>query len=135
MNIGEAARASGVTTKMIRYYETIALIPAPLRTDANYRVYSSDEVHSLRFIKRARTLGFSIEEVRELMALWRDRSRASADVKRVALQHIAELKDKILELQGMVMTLTHLAEHCHGDGRPDCPILADLAEPTPRSCA
>ena len=129
MNIGEAARESSVTAKMIRYYEAIGLIKAPLRTGANYRVYSAEEVHSLRFIKRARTLGFSIEEVRELLALWRDTSRASAAVKQVALKHVDDLQAKVAELQSMVAVLSHLAINCHGDGRPDCPILADLAEP------
>jgi len=129
MNIGQAAKASNVTAKMIRYYESIGLITAPIRTQANYRVYANDDVHALRFVKRARNLGFSIEEVRELLALWRDKSRASADVKSVAMKHVQDLETKISELQAMARTLSHLARTCHGDGRPDCPILADLADP------
>jgi len=129
MNIGEAAAASGITTKMLRYYETIGLMDAAPRTEAGYRVYSRDDVHTLRFIKRARALGFSLEEARELVALWRDKSRASADVKRFALKHIAELEAKIAELRAMSRTLRHLARTCHGDDRPECPILADLADP------
>lgn len=127
MNIGEAATSSGVSAKMIRYYESIGLIGAPLRSEAGYRIYSTDEVHTLRFIKRARNLGFSIDETRELLALWRDKSRASGDVKRFALNHVADLEAKIAELQAMAGTLRHLAQTCHGDSRPDCPILADLA--------
>jgi Cu(I)-responsive transcriptional regulator len=128
MNIGEAAVASGVSAKMIRHYESIGLIRAPLRTDSNYRVYRKEDVHVLRFIKRARTLGFSIEKTAMLLGLWQDRSRASADVKQLALAHTAELEEKILELQEMVSTLKHLAECCSGDHRPDCPILNDLAQ-------
>ena len=127
MNIGQAAAASGVSAKMIRYYESIGLIAAPARTEAGYRVYASDEVHTLRFVRRTRMLGLSIEEARELLALWRDRGRASADVKRVALQHVRDLEAKIAELQAMAGTLRHLAKTCHGDDRPDCPILEDLA--------
>lgn len=127
MNIGQAAAASGVSAKMIRYYESIGLIAAPARTESGYRVYASYEVHTLRFVRRTRMLGFSIEEARELLALWRDRGRASADVKRVALQHVRDLEAKIAELQAMAGTLRHLAKTCHGDGRPDCPILEDLA--------
>jgi MerR family copper efflux transcriptional regulator len=127
MNIGEAAARSGVSAKMIRYYESIGLIQPPARTEAGYRVYASDDVHTLHFIKRARTLGFSVEETRALLALWRDKSRASADVKRFAEAHIRDLEARISELQGMAETLRHLARHCHGDDRPDCPILADLA--------
>jgi Cu(I)-responsive transcriptional regulator len=130
MNIGQAAIASGVTAKMIRYYESIGLIEAPVRTEAGYRVYAGDDVHTLRFIKRARTLGFSIEEARELLALWRDKSRASSDVKTFAMKHVRDLETKIAELQAMSRTLRHLAQTCHGDERPDCPILADLADPT-----
>jgi MerR family copper efflux transcriptional regulator len=129
MNIGQAATASSVSAKMIRYYESIGLIEAPLRTESGYRVYAGDDVHTLRFVKRARTLGFSVEETRELLALWRDKSRASADVKAFALKHIGDLETRIAELQAMARTLSHLAHHCHGDDRPDCPILEDLAEP------
>lgn len=131
MNIGDAAVASGVSAKMIRHYESIGLIRAPLRTESNYRVYSTEDVHVLRFIKRARTLGFSIEKTAMLLGLWQDRSRASSDVKKLALAHTAELEERILELQEMVSTLKHLAECCSGDHRPDCPILNDLAQAAP----
>lgn len=127
MNIGEASNASGVSAKMIRYYESIGLIRAPLRTDSNYRVYGEDEVHVLRFVKRARTLGFSVEETATLLGLWQDQSRASSEVKAVASNHIAALETKIAELEGMVKTLKHLVHCCNGDNRPDCPILDDLA--------
>ncbi|MDX5517491.1 Cu(I)-responsive transcriptional regulator [Stenotrophomonas sp. HMSC10F06] len=129
MNIGEAATFSGVSAKMIRYYEQIGLIPPAARSEAGYRHYSPQDAHSLRFIRRARDLGFSVEQIGELLVLWRDRERASADVKAVALSHVAGLKAKIAELQAMVQTLEHLAEHCHGNDRPDCPIIADLAQP------
>lgn len=131
MNIGEAAAASGVSAKMIRHYESIGLIRAPLRTEGNYRVYNTEDVHVLHFIKRARTLGFSIEKTAMLLGLWQDRSRASSDVKKLALAHTAELEERILELQEMVSTLKHLAECCSGDDRPDCPILNDLAQVVP----
>ena len=127
MNSGDAAGATGVSAKLIRYYESIGLIRAPLRTDSNYRVYGEDEVHVLRFIKRARTLGFSVEETSTLLGLWQDKSRASAEVKEIATGHVAALETKIAELQGMVKTLKHLAHCCSGDERPDCPILDDLA--------
>jgi MerR family copper efflux transcriptional regulator len=127
MNIGEAAAASGVSAKMIRHYESIGLINAALRTGSGYRVYSESETHTLRFIRRARDLGFSIDEMRELLALWRDRDRASGDVKRIALEQVEALEAKMLELQAMASTLRHLAENCHGDDRPDCPIIRDLA--------
>ena len=127
MNIGQASKASGVTTKMIRYYEQIGLIIPPHRTDSNYRVYGPDEVHVLRFIKRARTLGFSVEETGALLALWQDKTRASSEVKDIANNHIAALQTKIAELEGMVNSLSHLVHCCQGDNRPDCPILDDLA--------
>jgi Cu(I)-responsive transcriptional regulator len=130
MNIGQASSASGVSAKMIRYYESIGLIRAPSRTDSNYRVYGNDEVHVLRFIKRARTLGFCVEETATLLSLWQDKSRASAEVKDIATRHIGALETKISELQGMVNTLKHLAHCCGGDNRPDCPILDDLAGET-----
>lgn len=126
MNIGQAAEASGVSAKMIRYYEEIALIPPPARSQSGYRVYGEDDVHTLRFVRRARSLGFSIEETGALLALWRDRSRASADVKAMALKHVAELEEKAAALKAMAKTLRHLASHCHGDGRPDCPILDEI---------
>lgn len=127
MNIGEAAAASGVSTKMIRYYEEIGLILPPARTASGYRVYSEGEVHTLRFVRRARDLGFTVEQMGELLALWRDRGRASGDVKRIALGHVEVLEHKMRELQEMAATLKHLAETCHGDERPDCPIIHELA--------
>ena len=127
MNIGEAARVSGVTAKMIRYYESVGLIAARERTQAGYRVYGSQEIHSLRFIRQARRLGFLVEDIRKLLALWNDRSRASAEVKSIALEHVEELDRRIAELTGMRDTLAHLADHCHGDDRPDCPIIESLA--------
>ena len=127
MNIGEAAQAAGVSAKMLRYYEKIGLIRPAARAESGYRVYSDEDVHTLRFIRRSRGLGFSIDETAELLALWRDKSRASADVKSFALRHVRELEAKIDELQAMCRTLKHLASHCHGDGRPECPILDDMA--------
>jgi len=129
MNIGEAARASGVSAKMIRYYESIGLIAPVQRTAAGYRVYGHDDVHALKFISRARDLGFSVAEMGGLLALWRDQSRASADVKAIALRHVAELEEKARALQAMSRTLRHLADHCSGDHRPHCPIIEDLAAP------
>ncbi len=128
MNIGQAAAASGVSTKMIRYYESIGLINAVTRTEAGYRIYSDADVHTLRFIRRARDLGFSVEQMTNLLALWGDRSRASAEVKRIALEHVAELERKMRELAEMSETLRHLAKNCHGDHRPDCPIINELAQ-------
>lgn len=127
MNIGKAAAASGVSAKMIRYYESIGLIAEASRTDSGYRDYSDKDVHTLRFIRRARDLGFSVEKMTELLALWRDRDRASADVKRVALEHVEELERKARELKEMSMTLKHLANNCRGNARPDCPIIDELA--------
>jgi MerR family transcriptional regulator, copper efflux regulator len=127
MNIGDAAKASGVSAKMIRYYESTALIQPAARSESGYRHYTESDVHTLRFVRRARDLGFSVETIGSLLALWRDRSRQSGDVKQVALDHIAQLRQKITELESMVATLEHLAQHCHGDGRPDCPIIDDLA--------
>jgi len=130
MNIGEAAEASGISAKMIRYYESIGLIPAPARSAAGYRIYADPDVHRLRFIRRARDLGFSVKRIAQLLALWQDRSRSSADVKRLALAHVEELERKAQDLQEMAETLKHLARTCHGDARPDCPIIASLAEPS-----
>ncbi len=127
MNIGEAATASGVTAKMIRHYEAIGLIPEAGRTGSGYRTYGPKDLATLAFIRRSRDLGFSIAQIRDLLALWQDRSRASADVKRIAGEHIEELSAKMRQLQEMVMTLQHLSSHCHGDDRPDCPILERLA--------
>lgn len=126
MNIGDAAKASGVSAKMIRYYEETGLIPPANRSGSGYRVYSEQDVHMLRFIRRARDLGFSVGGIEELLGLWRDRTRQSADVKRLALAHVADLRQKIRELEDMAGTLEALAAHCHGDHRPDCPILGDL---------
>lgn len=127
MNIGEAARASGVTAKMIRHYEMLDLIRPATRTPAGYRIYDERDIHTLRFIRRARDLGFSIKEISALLGLWQNRRRASGDVRRVAGKHLRELDRKIAELQSMRRTLHQLIEHCHGDDRPDCPILDDLA--------
>ncbi len=129
MNIGEAAKASGVNAKLIRYYESIGLIPEAGRTAAGYRVYTGQDVRILRFVKRARTLGFSIERIQALVGLWRDKHRASAEVKRIALEHVDELEAKIAEMRAMADTLHELADACHGDDRPDCPILRDLESP------
>ncbi|MEQ1945285.1 Cu(I)-responsive transcriptional regulator [Mesorhizobium sp. VNQ89] len=128
MNIGEAASASGVSAKMIRYYEQSGLIPKAGRTTAGYRDYSTTDVHMLRFVRRSRDLGFSMAEIEELLQLWRDRSRQSADVKRIALARIADLRRRIQEMEDMAATLEHLASCCSGDNRPDCPILADLEQ-------
>lgn len=127
MTIGEAAKASGVSAKMIRHYEAIGLIPQADRTPAGYRVYTAAQIHELRFIKSARDLGFSMAQIAELLALWRDRDRSSAEVKRLALDHVTELKARIAELQAMADTLSHLARTCHGDDRPDCPIIEGIA--------
>lgn len=126
--IGEAAAMSGVSVKMIRHYEKIGLIPRATRTRANYRVYSDSDVHTLRFIRRARDLGFPLERIRELLALWDDPDRASADVKRLAESHIAELDARIAALADMRDTLVALVHACRGDQRPDCPILRGLAD-------
>ncbi|WP_244846661.1 MULTISPECIES: Cu(I)-responsive transcriptional regulator [unclassified Caballeronia] len=128
MNIGEAARASGVTAKMIRYYESVGLLTPVGRTSSGYRVYGEQEVHALRFVRQARRLGFLVEDIRKLLALWHDRTRASAEVKAIALEHVAELDRRIAELTDMRDTLSHLARHCQGDERPDCPILDKLAQ-------
>jgi Cu(I)-responsive transcriptional regulator len=126
MKIGEASSASGVSQRMIRHYEKIGLMPKPARRDSGYRDYDERDVHTLRFIGRARDAGFPIEEIRQLLALWHDRERSSADVKALALARAAQLKRKARELEAMRRSLEHLAERCHGDGRPDCPILIDL---------
>lgn len=126
MDIGEAASASGVSAKMIRYYEQAGLIPPALRTESGYRTYTQADVHRLRFIRRARDLGFSVAEIRDLLSLWNDRTRHSADVKRLAQAHIAELEERIQQLRQMADTLQTLINSCAGDERPDCPILARL---------
>lgn len=125
--IGEASRQSGVSAKMIRHYESIGLLPRAQRSNGNYRLYDASEIHALRFIHRARSLGFPLETIKELLALWRNRRRPSAQVKKLALAHVAALERKIAEMQSMTRTLKHLSHNCHGDERPDCPILEDLA--------
>lgn len=127
MLIQNIARKVGLTTKTIRYYEDIGLIPPPARTATGYRTFTDTDVHRLRFIQRARSLGFAVDECRQLLSLYGDQSRASADVKRLALRRVSEIDRKIAELQDMRRTLNDLAEKCHGDDRPDCPILADIA--------
>jgi Cu(I)-responsive transcriptional regulator len=127
MNIGQAAASSGVSAKMIRHYEENGFIPRAKRTPAGYRIYAEADIHTLRFIRRARDLGFSLKEFKTLLGLWGNRKRESADVKRLALRHVEELDARIAEMRAMRKTLAHLAEHCHGDHRPDCPILDDLS--------
>ncbi|HUH40298.1 MAG TPA: Cu(I)-responsive transcriptional regulator [Castellaniella sp.] len=124
--IGQAAARTGLTPKMIRYYESLGLFAPKARSSAGYRQYDERDLHSLRFIRSARNLGFSLEQIAELTALWRDRARSSAEVKRLAQDHIAELEHKAALLQGMANTLKTLARQCHGDARPDCPILEGL---------
>jgi len=128
MNIGEAAARSGVSAKMVRHYESLGLLPAVARTDAGYRQYGDTEVHTLRFIRRGRDLGFGMGEIAELLKLYQNRRRSSADVKRIALAHVADLQRRIDEMSAMKRTLERLAGCCHGDERPDCPILDELAE-------
>ncbi len=138
MNIGDISKATGISAKMIRYYEDLGLIRHPTRTLSGYRVYTENDLQTLRFVRRARDLGFTVKQIDDLLTLWRDRSRASADVKEIALGHVAALKRKMQELKEMSDTLLHLASHCHGDGRPECPILKtlgspDAVEPLPRT--
>jgi Cu(I)-responsive transcriptional regulator len=128
MNIGAAAAVSGVTAKMIRHYEAIGLLRPVERQPNDYRDYGERDVHELKFIRRARRLGFSMEEIGVLLALWRDRSRPSREVRRIAEAHVGELEARIAELQAMAKTLRDLMRRCHGDDRPDCPILDDLAK-------
>ncbi len=129
MNIGQASSSTGVSAKMIRYYESIALIKRGKRSDAGYRMYGDNDLHTLRFIKRARKLGFALEQIRDLLSLWQDATRASAQVKDIALSHVTELDKRILELTEMRDTLRDLARACAGDQRPNCPILHGLATP------
>jgi len=128
MNIGKIADETGITAKTIRYYESIDLIPAAERQSNGYRSYTDNDVATLKFISRARTLGFSLEEVRGLLTLWHDKNRASSDVKALALIHIEEIETRIAELQSVKNTLLHLTARCQGNDRPDCPILEDLAQ-------
>jgi MerR family transcriptional regulator, copper efflux regulator len=125
-NIGEAAKRSGVSAKMVRHYESLGLLPRVGRTDAGYRQYSDKEVHTLRFIKRSRDLGFSMAEIAELVKLWQNRRRSSADVRRIAQKHVEDLEQRLAEMAAMKRTLEHLVHCCHGDSRPDCPILDEL---------
>ncbi|MBM3510929.1 MAG: Cu(I)-responsive transcriptional regulator [Alphaproteobacteria bacterium] len=131
MNIGEVAAATGLTAKAIRYYESIDLIPRASRSAGGYRKYDDNDVQTLRFVRRARDLGFSIEHVSELLSLYRDRDRSSAEVKRIVEDRITEIERKVAELQSMRATLQRLSERCHGDERPECPILDDLAHADP----
>lgn len=135
MNIGQASGASGVSTKMIRYYERTGLIKSVDRTASGYRVYTKSDVHTLQFIRRARDLGFSVAQIESLLALWHNRERASADVKALALEHVERLCAKVAEMESMIATLKHLADNCSDDQRPDCPILKDLAEGRHGDCA
>lgn len=134
-NIGEAAARSGVSAKMLRHYESLGLLPTVARTEAGYRLYADKEVHTLRFIRRARDLGFSIAEISELLKLWQDRKRASREVKRIALAHVADLQRRLDEMTAMKRTLEALAGCCHGDARPDCPILDELSQSRPQEPA
>ena len=128
LNIGEAARASGVSAKMIRHYEKVGLFPEASRTEAGYRQYTDREIGTLRFIRQSRDLGFSIDQIRELLGLWQDKRRPSRQVKALAQAHLQELDAKLQELTAMKATLAHLVDHCHGDDRPDCPIVEGLAD-------
>ncbi|HET7366649.1 MAG TPA: Cu(I)-responsive transcriptional regulator [Burkholderiales bacterium] len=127
LKIGQAAAAAGLSAKMVRHYEAIGLLPRATRTTySNYRLYGPNDVHTMRFVRRARSLGFSMAEIKELLGLWRNRARSSAAVKRIAGKHAEDLRQRIAELEGMVETLEHLMRHCHGDHRPECPILDEL---------
>ena len=128
VNIGDAARLSGVSAKMVRHYESLGLLPKVGRTDSGYRQYTESDVHTLRFIKRSRDLGFSMEEIGELVGLWQNRRRTSANVRRVAQKHADDLAKRIAAMQEMQRTLQHLIHCCHGDDRPECPILEELAK-------
>jgi MerR family copper efflux transcriptional regulator len=129
MQIGAAANASGVNTKMIRHYEAIGLIDTGVRRDNNYREYGVRDIHDLRFIRSARDLGFSLDEIRTLLELWRDRSRQSSDVRTLAARHLRAVETKVVELQAIARALGHLVEACRGDDRPDCPILEGIDHP------
>lgn len=132
MNIGEAAQRSGISPKMLRHYESLGLLPEVARSESGYRQYGEKEVHTLRFIRRARDLGFAIAEIAELLKLWQNRQRSSAEVKRIALAHVADLERRLTEMQAMKRSLEALAGCCHGDERPDCPILEQLAGEDPK---
>tara|TARA_Y100000768_G_scaffold387007_1_gene376917 strand:+ start:6240 stop:6644 length:405 start_codon:yes stop_codon:yes gene_type:complete len=126
VNIGEAAEQSGISSKMIRKYEDSGLIPKARRSDAGYRTYSENDIHTFRFIKTARSLGFSLKDIKELLSLWKNKKRASSKVKKIAEKHIENLEIKSSEINTMLKTLKHLTQNCHGDDRPDCPILSNL---------
>lgn len=126
MNIGEVSKRSEVNSKMIRRYEELGIIPKAGRNDSGYRQYSDNDVHVLRFVKRARELGFSMKDIKQLVSLWRNRSRPSSQVKNIASKHVSELEKKLFEIQSMLSTLNKLVKNCHGDQRPDCPILDEL---------
>jgi MerR family copper efflux transcriptional regulator len=128
VNIGAAAQLSGVSAKMVRHYEGLGLLPKVARTDSGYRLYGEADVHTLRFIKRARDLGFSMDEIGELVGLWQNRRRASASVRRIAQKHADDLQQRIAAMQAMQQTLRHLIHCCQGDDRPECPILDELAK-------
>ncbi len=134
LTIGEAAARAGVSAKMVRHYESLGLLPPVPRTEAGYRLYGDAAVHTLRFIRRSRDLGFSMAEIAELVALWQDRERASAEVKRIAQAHVAELDRRLAEMAAMRDALVRLVQGCHGDERPDCPILDGLAQDASPSC-
>lgn len=126
MNIGEVSAISGVSSKMIRRYEEMGIIPKAGRSEAGYRKYSENDVHVFRFVKRARELGFSMKDIKQLLGLWKNKNRSSEQVRNIARQHLKELEIKLQEIESMMKTLKHLVDHCHGDARPDCPILDDL---------
>ena len=128
MNIGEVAKISGLSAKMIRKYEDSGLVPKAKRNVSGYRSYSENDVHSFRFIKTARSLGFSLKDIKELLSLWKNKKRASSNVKKIAQMHIEQLELKVNEINTMLNTLKHLTKNCHGDDRPDCPILDSLSE-------
>lgn len=130
MNIGEAAKASGINAKLIRHYESIGIIPKAGRSDSGYRQYSETDVHILTFVRRSRSMGFSMKEIKKLVSLWRNRTRASSEVKKMTLTHLDNIERKISDLQAIRSTLLNLANHCHGDDRPTCPILEDLSQST-----
>jgi len=130
-NIGEAAKRSGVSAKMVRHYESLGLLPSVNRTEAGYRQYTEKEVHTLKFVKRSRDLGFSMAEIAELLKLWQNRRRSSADVRRIATKHVQDLNQRMAEMETMRKTLEHLVHCCHGDQRPDCPILDELGGQAP----
>lgn len=126
MNIGELSNQAQVNAKMVRRYEELGIIPKAKRNESGYRQYSENDVHILRFVKRARELGFSMKDIKQLLGLWRNKARTSAQVKKIAQKHIDELEIKLNEIQAMLSTLKHLTKHCHGDHRPDCPIIEEL---------